>query len=249
MTRILIWMIVLVGVSPVSAAENTEPGSGVGSLDTSTDTTTEIMQFEAPGEAAEDIEPPADETQAETTRTPANDDDAMPEITVIGDRISIDQMDPIMMGRIRDSNGRGAQLYRRGQFAEALPFLLTAARQGFKLAQARVGFIYRQGLGGVERDGEAAIGWLGVAATRTSNPEIIDYFKNLVASIPPAYHPEIDRIVAEYKEKYGSEEVGLHCSNTRRAGTHISRLKCDFENEWDRDAIDMDGLDGLLAVP
>lgn len=239
-------------VNPLSAAESAGQTEAVESIDAANDatvsTTTKeegIVNAAAETPAAEEMA----ETQAEISEVSQEDRDAMPEITVIGENISIDDMDPIMMGRIRDANGRGAQLYRRGQFAEALPFLLTSARQGFKLAQARVGFIYKQGLGDVEPDAEVAIGWLGVAASRTSNPEIIDYFKNLMASIPATFHPEIELIVAEYKEKYGSDEVGLHCSNTRRAGTHISRLKCDFDNEWERDAIDSQGLDALLAIP
>lgn len=148
---------------------------------------------------------------------------------------------PVMMREVYNANGRGAWLYRNGQYKEAFPYLLEAAESGFKLAQARVSYIYQQGLGDVPRDADAAIGWLGVAATPTTTPEIRNYFHRVLENFPPEYRPRIDEIVAEYRQTYGTDATRVDCENVRVAGTFISRLKCDFRDAPRfRDALDSD---------
>ena len=146
---------------------------------------------------------------------------------------------PVMMREVYNANGRGAWLYRNGQYKEAFPYLLEAAESGFKLAQARVSYIYQQGLGDVPRDADAAIGWLGVAATPTTTPEIRNYYRRVLEQFPPEHRERIDEIVAEYRESYGTAATRVDCENVRVAGTFISRLKCDFRDAPRfRDALD-----------
>ena len=185
----------------------------------------------------------AEETAEATEVAPitvrADPDDPVDEIVVEEQRM--EDFTPLNMGRIRDDGGLGAKLYRQRRYAEAFPLLLNAAQEGFKLAQARVSYIYQLGLGGVPRDAEAAIGWLGVAASPTTNTEIKTYYSNFLSHIPEERMAAVNGIVADYTAKWGSDAVGLFCSNTRMAGTHISRLKCDFEEEYDfRDGLDDD---------
>ncbi|HJN48877.1 MAG: hypothetical protein QGI68_06065 [Pseudomonadales bacterium] len=169
------------------------------------------------------------------------------EIVTEGVRPNI-RIDPVQMGRIRNDNGRGARLYRQRRYAEAFPYLLAAAERGFKLAQARVSYLYQLGLG-VERDSDAAVGWLGVAASRITSPEIRTYYKNFINHIPRERMPEVNAIVQDYTARYGSNAVGLFCSNTRWAGTHISRLKCDFKDEYNfRDVLDDESITAGVAT-
>ena len=150
---------------------------------------------------------------------------------------------PVLMNEVYNANGKGGWLYRNGQYKEAFPYLLTAAESGFKLAQARVSFIYQRGLGEVPRDADAAIGWLGAAAAPTTTPEIRNYYLRVLDQFPPAYRPRIDEIVAEYRQKYGTEATRVDCENTRTAGTHVSRLKCDFRDApIYRDALESDEI-------
>lgn len=161
-----------------------------------------------------------------------------------------DDLNPVRIQRIRDANGKGARLYRHGNYGEAFPYLLTAAKRGFKLAQARVGYIYQEGLGGVQRDAIAAIGWVGVAAASETTPEIRSHFKAMMKAVPETFRPQAEAIVADYRARYGGDAVGNHCENRRLAGTHISRLKCTFDDEFDfRDGIQTAEIDGLLSVP
>jgi hypothetical protein len=187
----------------------------------------------ASGEA---VDAATDAALADVDDTPAYDLSDMDDILVEGEKTEID---PVMMGRIRYDHGRGARLYRAGKYEEALPYLLVAAKRGFKLSQARVSYIYHQGFGDIPRDAEAAIGWLGAAASPTSNPEIRNYFKRFRAGLPVEYHAVFDSIVEDYVARYGSKAVGMDCTNTRQAGTHISNLKCDFKDEYEfRDGLD-----------
>ncbi len=167
-------------------------------------------------------------------------DYAIEEVIVTGERQQ--DINPVVMSEIYNSSGKGGWLYRKGRYEEAFPHLLAAAQQGFKLAQARVSYLYQRGLG-VPRDAEAAIGWLGVAATPATTPEIRDYYKRVMAHFPESYGPRIEEIVDFYIAKYGSEATRVNCENTRLAGTHISRLKCDFLDAPDyRDVLDSGDL-------
>ena len=134
---------------------------------------------------------------------------------------------------VYDANTRGGYYYRLRKYDRAYPYLKEAAEAGFKESQARLGFIYQQGLGGVERNWIEAVGWLGVAASRTSRPEIMNYWKNIYKRIPEENLDAIDHIVEVYVGKYGSDATGVLCDMNRPAGSHIKKMRCYFEDEID----------------
>jgi len=172
-----------------------------------------------------------EESEAAPEMARANPDAVMEEIVVEEERVNIFyEIDPVRMERIRSDNGRGAGLYAKGKYKEAFPHLLSAAEAGFKVAQARVSFLYQRGLG-VPADAKAAIGWIGAAASRTTHQSILNYYKNFISNIPEEHMPAVELIVAEYVGRYGSRAVGMNCSNARIGG-YISRLKCDFKDEY-----------------
>ena len=128
------------------------------------------------------------------------------------------------------ARSKGSLLYRRGKFAESFPYLLVAAKRGFRLAQARVGFLFQQGIG-TPRDAEAAIAWLALAATPDTLPEIMNYFRTQWAKIPPEYIPQLEQVIDEYREQYGNRENRVVCDMSRKAGTHFKKLTCRFMDE------------------
>lgn len=169
------------------------------------------------------------------------------EIRIIGERVR--DPNPVQVSRTRNAHGKGSRLYRQKRYAEALPYLLEAARQGFKLSQARVAFIYQQGLDGVPRDGRAAIGWLGVAASGSTDPVIRNHFNRAMARVPVAQRTAVDAIIAEYTAAYGSGTTGVVCRNVRVAGTHLARLKCEYVDEHGyRDTLDGADLPGQFVI-
>ncbi len=128
------------------------------------------------------------------------------------------------------ARSKGSMLYRSGKYAESFPYLLVAAKRGFRLAQARVGFLFQQGIG-TPRDGEAAIAWLALAATPDTLPEIMNYYRSQWDKIPPEYIPRIELLIDEYREQYGNRENRVVCDMSRKAGTHFKKLTCRFMDE------------------
>ncbi|MCY4143088.1 MAG: hypothetical protein OXG08_05280 [Gammaproteobacteria bacterium] len=140
-------------------------------------------------------------------------------------------------------NDRGEYYYRIGRYKEAFPYLLASAKRGFKVAQAQVGYIYLTGQGAIKPSKATALAWLGVAASPKSDPEIKNYYKDLLKTIPEHLKPKIEQVVQAFIDKYGTKATGMSCDHVRRAGTHVSDLKCNFEGEFEnRDALFQDWL-------
>lgn len=128
------------------------------------------------------------------------------------------------------ARARGAVLYRLGRYEDAFPYLLAAAKRGFKFAQARVGFLYQQGIG-TPQDPDAAVGFLGIAARGSSMPEIRNYFRELWRKIPEEHHPYYARLIDRYDEQYGTEANRVVCDRSHKAGTNFKHLTCRFMDE------------------
>ena len=133
---------------------------------------------------------------------------------------------------------RGARLYREGKYREALPYLLIAAKRGFKWSQARAGDIYLHGRDGVPRDIEAGIGWLGVAAKAETAPAIRNYFRDVMTELPREHLLYFATIVADYRGKWDSDGYRVNCQRTSGVDTRgattsmrLRRLKCTFMDE------------------
>ena len=159
-------------------------------------------------------------------------DDVDEEVIVRGERDDSHQVVNLetIMG-IYQSRLQGSILYRRQEYAEALPHLLAAARRGFKFAQARVGFILQQGVDGVPQDPQAAVAWLGVAATGDTHPEIRNYFKALWTKIPDQQRPALEDLIRVYNDRYGSRANRVTCDMSHKAGTWLKKLTCRFQDE------------------
>ena len=109
---------------------------------------------------------------------------------------------------------RGKRLYNERRYKEALPYLLIAGKRGFKWAQAMTGDIYLQGRGGVTRDIEAGMGWLGVAARPQTAPRIQTYFRHALAEMSPRQRAHIEEVVSHYREEWSSRDWRVSCRRT-----------------------------------
>ena len=126
---------------------------------------------------------------------------------------------------------QGRSLYSKNDYKRAFPLLLKTAEHGFKDAQARLGYIYLRGLGEVPRNDSTAIGWLGVAASGNSAPDIQNYFNDMWSRVPERYVPYLEEVVEEYESKYGEDATGVTCTMRRPAGSHLKQLSCYFERD------------------
>lgn len=138
--------------------------------------------------------------------------------------------------QVYDAANRGAQRYKEKRYKEALPLLVIAAKRGFKWAQASAADIYLHGRGGVPRDLETGIGWLGVAAQQKTANAIVRYFKETAALLPERFTDEaVAHIVADYRERYGNARHRVACRFSADEGRSWSfyrkSLRCHFIDE------------------
>ena len=127
---------------------------------------------------------------------------------------------------------RGMFLYSRGEYAEALPYLMSSAKHGYKDSQARLAHLYLHGLGGVRRSDIVGIGWMGVAAHGETTPIIQRHYDELMAAVPPHHMDSLKRVVEQYVEKYGNFDQNVVCDVAKHAGTFIAKNRCFFEYEF-----------------
>lgn len=127
---------------------------------------------------------------------------------------------------------RGMFLYSSGNYEEALPYLISSAKHGYKDSQARLAHLYLHGLGGVRRSDVVGIAWMGVAAHGETTPIIQRHYDELMAAVPPHHMESLKRVVEEYVEKYGNFEQNVECEVAKHASTHIAKNRCYFEYEF-----------------
>ncbi len=155
-------------------------------------------------------------------------DSGMEQLVVIGKR---DQSAELEQRAFRDHR-RGMHLYAAGEYAEALPYLVSAAKHGYKDSQARLAHLYLHGLGGVRRSDVVGIAWMGVAAHGETTPIIQRRYDELMAAVPSRHMASLKRVVEDYVEKYGTFEQNVVCTVAKHASTHISKNRCYFEYEF-----------------
>lgn len=127
---------------------------------------------------------------------------------------------------------KAMSLYHRGDYEAALPYLLAAAKRGYKDSQARLSHLYLHGLGGLRRSDRVGIGWMGVAAHGETTPIIRRRFDELMAAVPDRHMTSIKEVVEQYVAKYGQYEQTVVCEIAKHASTHIAKNRCYFDYEF-----------------
>lgn len=123
-------------------------------------------------------------------------------------------------------------LYARGDYEAALPYLIAAARNGYKDSQARLAHLYLHGLGGLRRSDKSGIGWMGAAAYGETTPIIQRRFDELMAAVPHRHMETIKAVVEAYVEKYGQYEQNVVCEVAAHASSRIAKNRCYFDYEF-----------------
>ena len=120
---------------------------------------------------------------------------------------------------------------REGRLRACVPPLAQHGRAWIQGCASSVGYIYLRGLGEVTRDSTAAVGWLGVAASGNSTPEITNYFNGIWKQIPDRHLPYFEEVVEEYESKYGEEAKDVTCELRRPVDSHLKQLSCYFDKD------------------
>lgn len=166
---------------------------------------------------------------AEATPTKRADPRDTEEVVVRAERLAVPSR--LEMVDVYQAQAQGLKHFRRRNYADAYPHLLTAAKRGFKTAQARLAYIYLRGLGGIPYDPVRGVGWLSVAATPDTLPWIRRYSNRIWDLVPERYAADLEVVADRYRAKYGTQSTGVTCNRNRRAGTHRVSLTCLFDEE------------------
>ncbi len=178
-----------------------------------------LMVLAVPAVAAESVAeqgPSRDDIEEITVTAPRPEKFELPDVEFVIETYS--------------SRRKGAELYNDGHYEEAFPHLLAAAQRGFKMAQARVGYLYLSGLG-VEQDVETAIVWLSVASRGSTAPEIRNYLRPLWEKIPASYVPELNERIEEYDAIYGAKVNRVGCDFSQTTRSRIKKLSCRYMDQ------------------
>lgn len=151
------------------------------------------------------------------------------EVVVRAERLAVPSR--LEMVDVYQAQEQGLKHFRRRNYADAYPHLLTAAKRGFKTAQARLAYIYLRGLGGVPYDPVRGVGWLSVAATPETLPWIRRYSNRIWDLVPERFAADLEVVADRYRAKYGAQSTGVSCNRSRRAGTRRVSLTCLFDEE------------------
>lgn len=138
------------------------------------------------------------------------------------------------------AKNQGQALYRAEKYEEAIPYLRFAAERGFKESQSQLGSIYVNGLGGVQQDLAQGVGWLGVAASGKTKPDIKKLYEKVREQIPAQHNAAIDDIVTKFKQNYDGTLTRVVCELTARAGTNRKEMRCRFIDEGNYPSLRID---------
>lgn len=180
---------------------------------------------EAPASSPNSVGAPPRERSETASATDDASLDADEVMTVVEKRLQTLESRRDIYRRVAEAKA----LFARNQVKEAFPLLLDTAQLGFKDSQARVGHIYLQGLGEVERDAVQGVGWLGVASSGSTSPGIRNYFNDIWKRIPDAYVPYFEEVVDQYRSRYGEQATGVVCDLNRPLRSFVKELACFFE--------------------
>ena len=126
-------------------------------------------------------------------------------------------------------HAEGERLFRRQEYARALPHLAFAARNGFALAQVRLAHLYAAGKGGLRSDAESALAWLGVAARNASGPEIRKLFEQEFETVPAEWQPYVKKLVDDFVAKFGERPGGVRCEFLDADAADGGRVHCEYQ--------------------
>lgn len=179
-----------------------------------------------------------------SSSTERADPEDVEEVVVSAERLPVPSR--IEMMDTYQAQGQGTKHFRRRDYARAYPHLVTAAKRGFKTAQARLAYIYLHGLGGIPYDPVRGVGWLSVAASPETLPWIRRYSKRIWKIVPERYAADLEIVADRYRTKYGRGATGVSCNRNLRAGTHLTSLTCLFDAEsMHETSMDREALRGL----
>lgn len=160
-----------------------------------------------------------------------------PDITVTAERVGKWEMSYEDMEFVARAIRCGKRLYGDGRKRDAWPYIRMGARYGDIDSQFIAATMLRIGED-VPQDGDAAVGWLGVAAEGNIKPMAQKRLRETREALCGGRRDceqRFDDIVADYRNRYGRRATGMACrriKGTRGLSLRINRghrrVDCGF---------------------
>ena len=139
---------------------------------------------------------------------------------------------------IYSANYQGRILYGEEKYAEAYPLLMLAAQHGLKTAQAQIGILHLNGLGGAQKDPAMIVGWLGTASDGYTDRKFKQSFEEVWDQLPENLRPRMERIKQAFIEHYGADAHGVKCSRKKHFRSTVAKFECFFDDDRYGETID-----------
>ena len=120
---------------------------------------------------------------------------------------------------------KSARWYQDKQYDRAYPAVSELSQWGVKEAQAILGSMYIQGEY-VEQSIERGLAWLGVAKEGGTHKSARKSFDYVYTQLTKEQRQHMDKKIASYIAKYGSEEQNFRCKSRRVGGSNIPQRRC-----------------------
>ena len=161
----------------------------------------------------------------------------MEEVHVIGSIFDHMPMDPAEFSvadikSMRTERRYANEMYRKGEYGKAYPYLLDLAKRGFKDSQSRLAYILLNGTENVEKSNLRALGWLGTAAYGDTEPQFRVLFKKYMAEVPESVRQTVESVVDGYQKSFAHDEH-QNCSTDHNYtdGSRVKKTFCRFKLE------------------
>ena len=123
----------------------------------------------------------------------------------------------------------GIKHYTQGEFEKAFEKLSISAQGGLKESQYLLGLMYFKGQY-VKQSLATGMAWLGVANEIHIKDRKATY-NNIYNKLNVKQQEHIDKMVAEYIERYGMKTQNLICKKKASLGRRKIQIQCNFRED------------------
>ncbi|PCJ48444.1 MAG: hypothetical protein COA74_08595 [Gammaproteobacteria bacterium] len=138
-------------------------------------------------------------------------------------------VDKKLISTVISAEKAGVKYHKQGNFEKAFEKLSFSAQGGIKQSQYLLGIMYFKGQH-VKQSLATGMAWLGVA----NEIHMKDWeatYSNIYTKLNAKQQGYIDKLVAEYIERYGMKTQKLTCKKKAVLGRRKMQLHCNFRED------------------
>ncbi len=150
-------------------------------------------------------------------------------ITTVNSNATEKTVETKRISTIISAQNAGVKYHKLGEFEKAYEKLSIAAQGGIKQSQYLLGTMYFKGQY-VEQSLATGMGWIGVANEVHIKGWKTTYY-DIYNKLNAKQQEYIDKIVAQYIERYGVKTLDLICKKRASLGTRQKQIHCNYRDD------------------